>query len=81
MKNNYIFLSITLHSLNEGLTPPGLVRPNAHMGQMPVGGAQTMDQNTTQGLGLPEFVVSRISGPLTEATQDRTLKGHTQSYN
>ena len=43
------------------------------VGQMSVEGAQTFDQNTrhTQGRVSLKSVVSRMSGPLAETTQDR----------
>ena len=47
---------------------------------MPVGGAQTIDQNITHlyKAGFPESVVNRMSGPSPEATQDRTQRTHIQ---
>ena len=43
---------------------------------MSVGELQSLDQNTRAG--LPECVVSTMSGPLPETTQDRTQRTHTQ---
>ena len=52
--------------------------------QMPVGEIQIMDQNNREdNKGVPpESVVSRMSGPLPDTTQDRTQqRTHNQSQN
>ena len=61
-----------------------LLSPNVHlmtyMGQMPVGVAQTADQNTTKMASLSESVVSRMIGSLLETRQGRTkTRTHIQS--
>ena len=50
---------------------------------MPLGRVQTMDHNTRQihKGGPSKTVVSRISGPLTEKTQDRTHQSKDRDKN
>ena len=67
---------------NVGLTPPRTYNPNA-LGQMPVGvskdyGAEHWTDRDYIRADLPECVVSTISGPPPETTQDRTQTNDTQ---
>ena len=62
--------------LNLELKPPGTYNPNACRRSNSLW-TKTLDRYT--GAGLPECVVSTISGPSPEITQHRTQRTHTQS--
>ena len=66
---------------NIGLTPPGTYNPNAHGSDACRGSNRpwTRMLDRYKSAGHPESVVSRMSGPLPETTQDRTQRAHTQS--
>ena len=82
-KNKVIFFFLPLiypHSM-QYLHAPGLTT-QMPVGQMPVGGAANYrpEHQTYTRASLPEYVISTISGPQPETTQDRTQnKRHTQS--
>ena len=73
----YLFFHVYLPSSNLGLTPPGTYNPNARGSDACRGEQQFGDQNTWHTrAGLPECMVSTMSGPPPKTTQDRT---HTES--
>ena len=61
-----------LCSPNVGLTLP-ILTTYMPVGQMPIGRAQTLNQDNKENAraGLPVFVLSTMSGPPPETTQDR----------
>ena len=69
-----IFFSAYLPTPNLGLTPPGTYKPNARGSDACRGSnspwIRTLDRYTRAG--LPECVVSAMSGPPPKTTQDRT---------
>ena len=70
-------LSISyLSSLSVGLTPPATYNPNARRVSNRLW-TITLDRYTRTG--LPECVVSKMSGSPLEITQDRTQRKHTPS--
>ena len=66
--------SFYLHSPNQGLTPPGTYNPNVCGSDACRGSnylwTRTLDRYTRAG--LPECVVSTMSGPPPKTSQDRT---------
>ena len=70
-----------LPSSNLGLTPPGTYKPNVRGSHACRGSnslwTRTLDRYTR--VGLPECVVSTMTGPPPKTTQVRTRRIHTQS--
>ena len=85
LKSNFfhqVFLLLRLFTLPQCRTyTPGTYNPNAHGSDTYTRSnrlwTRTLDRYTRAG--LPECVVSRMSGPLPKKTQDRTQSTHTQS--
>ena len=74
--NFFFFFIAYLPSHNLGLTPPGNYKPNARGSDACRGNnslwTKTLDRYTRAG--LPECVVSTMSGPPPKTTQDRTQR-------
>ena len=70
----FFFFFAYLPSPNLGFTPPGIYKPNAPGSDACRGSnsiwTRTLDRYTRAG--LPECVVSTMSGPPAKTTQDRT---------
>ena len=77
---NTFFFSY-LPSPNLGLAPPGTYNPNARVSEAYRGSnslwSRTLDIYTRAG--LPECVVSTVSGPPPKTALDRTQRTHAQS--